>query len=255
MLQEHEKIAVHWKGLDVLLFLAIWFTAQHSVLGIVAGYVAAPLQPPEPAATVDKTDHGHPVLQMLEQGKNSPVVILVAFLTVVVATPLIEEFLFRLLFQGWLETQFGASGTAIVVVSFCFAVLHGGNSKPLAEQMLFYVFAAMTVTNLLIFSLGIIYLERVRNVKMTRCLFGSGRFFSPQFFTYAGCWLLTLIPIIGTAAFLDIICPNINTDPIPIFLFSLVLGILYRMTRNLAYCILLHACLNLTSLIIAWLTV
>jgi len=253
MPQEPKKLSVPWTGLDVLLFLVLWFAAQQIVLGIVSGHAAVPPQPQEQAATMEKTHHGHPVRQMLEQGKNSPVVLLIAFLTVVVAAPLIEEFLFRLLLQGWLETQFGSGGLAIVVVSFCFAVIHGGNSNSQDGQMLFYLFAAMSVAYLLIFLLGLLYLDWVKNVKMIHCLFGTGQFFHPRFFVYAGCCLLTFLPIFGIAALLDAICLNINTDPIPIFLFSLVLGTLYRMTRNLSYCILLHACLNLTSLTFAWL--
>ena len=246
MQQNSRKLSIPWTGLDVFLLLALWFVAHQIVFVLVV------VQMPEQSAMIDKKDHRHPIIQMIEQGKNSPAVLLIAFLAVVVAAPFIEEFLFRLLFQGWLETKLGSSGIAIVVVSLCFALIHGGNNKSLDGQVLFYLFAAMIAVNLLVFAMGIIYLQRIKNVKLTHIVFGTGRFFPPRFFVYAGYCLLMLLPIFGITFVLNNIYPNINTDPIPVFLLSLVLGILYSRTHNLSYCIMVHACLNATSLTIAY---
>jgi len=254
MTQENEtqNISVPWTGWDVLLFLILWFIAQ-TACGIFA-YVAPPSPPLGTTAEVEKKDHGHAIVQLIEKGKDLPIVLLVAFLAVVVAAPVAEELLFRLFFQGWLETKLRPS-YAIVVVSLFFALIHAGNSGAHDGLMLFYMFGAVIVANLLIFSLGITYLVRIRKIKASHCLFGTGRFFHTQFFAYAGCCLLALLPIFGVSALMDVLCPNTNMNPIPIFLFSLVLGFLYNRTRNLSYCILLHACLNATSLAIVWFSV
>jgi membrane protease YdiL (CAAX protease family) len=254
---ESETISVPWTGLDVLLFLAVWFIAQ---VGCGIFVTVVPLPPPqEQAVTItykEQEHHGHPIAQLVEQGIHSPMVFLVAFLAAVVAAPLVEELLFRLLLQGWLEAKFSpfrvpwASGVAVVITSFFFAMIHAGNSSTLNGQTLFYLFSAVTVTSLLIFTAGIVYLKTKRNVTMTHCLFGTGRFFYPHFGRYAGYCFSALIFIFLFSYLLHGLCPDTNTDPIPIFFFSLLLGTLYSKTRNLLYCILLHACLNLMSLIL-----
>jgi len=263
---EPKKVSVPWTGWDVLLFLFLWFMAQIvcGIVGVIAERVHSfhsSHRPLEQVAVEKGKDHGHPVFQMIEQSKNSPIVFLTAFLAIVVAAPLIEEFLFRLLLQGWLEAKLAqyrvpcASGVAIVAVSFFFALLHGGNSGAMNAQMLFYLFAAVAFASFLIFTAGIIYLTdraAIKNEKITDYLFGTDRFFHPHFFLYAKYCFLALLFVFGMTAALDAIYPQTNTDPIPIFFFSLVLGTLYSRSRNLSYCILLHACLNFTSLAIVW---
>jgi membrane protease YdiL (CAAX protease family) len=254
---ESETFSIPWTGWDVLLFLTLLFVAQ----GVSAkiAYTVSPSQPPEQATMTTPTeteDHGHLIIQLVKQGKDSPIVLFIAFFVTVAAAPLVEEFLFRLLLQGWFEAKFTqfrvpcAGGVAIVTVSFFFATIHAGNSSASNGQTLFYFFSALTVANLLIVALGITYLVKIRDVKITHCLFGTERFFRPHFFANVGWCLLALMFIFGISFIMDVFCPGINTDPIPIFFFSLLLGTLYYKTRNLSYCILLHACLNLISLIL-----
>ena len=242
MLQEIEKISVPWTFLDVAFFFALWLGAQMVSVEIVAATHA-------PAPVVVE-DHQHPIERLVQKSKNAPIVLLIAFLSVVVMAPLIEEFLFRLLFQGWLESkllqfQFPyASGIAVVAVSFCFAAIHTGSARDLGLSALFCLFVSFLVLNLLIFTLGIIYLIRGKSRTITDDLFGTERFFRPRFFLYAGYCLLVILLCFGLTAILNNLFPTTNTDPIPIFFFSLALGTLYSQTKNLSYCILLHACLN-----------
>jgi hypothetical protein len=99
-----------------------------------------------------------------------------------------------------------------------------------------------------------IYLKWRSKVKMTRILFGTDPFFRPHFFTWAGMYLLVLPCLYGLEVVLELCLPDVDVDPIAIFFFSLVLGFLYCRTRNLSYCILLHAALNGISLILVLLT-
>ena len=278
MQPKSENVSVAWTGLDVLFFLALWFGAQIACVGIVFGITAhfsSNTQPQTAAISAhneemameqlmdEEETSGHPVIQLVKyaQQEGSFIAILTAFLAVVAAAPLIEEFLFRLLCQGWLEAKLSqyqipsAGGIAVTVVSLFFAMLHMRSGGVLKGRMLLYLFAGTTVLNLLVFTFGIIYLVWIRNVKMTRCLLGTEPFFSPHFFANAGCCFLVLLSIFGISSVLDMFFPNISTEPIPIFFFSLFLGILYRKTRNLSYCIILHALLNGTSLTIAWFSV
>ena len=252
------KLSVSWRGIDVLLFFALWFACD-----AIVGYVVDPQQSQKQVIGTDQIEgrhHGHPVLQLIEQNRNSLVVFLLLFLGVVVAASLIEELLFRLFLQGWLEAKLSeldvsgpaASGIAIIAVSLFFAALHGGNKGAIDVDTFFVLFAASTIASLLFFTLGIYYLMAMRKMKLTHCLFGTKQFSRQQLFVIAGCCFLALLFVVGLAAALESIAPNTNTDPIPIFFFSLALGYLYSKTRNLSYCILLHACLNMMSLINAF---
>ena len=263
MSQEIEKTAVPWTGFDVLLFFALWLAVPLVINTVVNSAIVSEDSlarfVPTAKKVANESDHGHSIAQLILKGKNSPIFLLVAFLAAIVVAPLIEEFLFRLLLQGWLEAKLRqhqvsyASSLSIVAVSLVFATMHGGNSPDLTLQELIYRFVAFTVLYLLIFTLGIVYLVQKRNIKMTRCLFGTQRFFHPRFLPNAGYCLLALLFIYGLKAVLTANFPHTNVDPIPIFCFSLLLGILYSKTQNLSYCILLHACLNGMSWMILFL--
>jgi membrane protease YdiL (CAAX protease family) len=280
MQSESESISVPWTGFDVLLFLALWFGAQIAC-GIVAGVVfvitshfspSAPPQIQRVTITADSEEQPivqqkddeekpfHLLIQLLKyaQREGTFIAFLVAFFFFFVAAPLIEEFLFRLLCQGWLEAKLsqyqipGAGAIAVTVVSLFFALLHmRGRGVAFPGQVLLYLFAGTTVMNLLLFTLGIFYLMWIRNAKMPGCLLGTERFFHAHFFTAAGYCFLTLLFIYGVSYTLDIFFPRTAMDPIPIFIFSILLGTVYRRTRNLSYCVLLHAFLNGTSLLLA----
>ena len=262
-----QKLYVPWSGIDVLLFLALWLAAQLAC-GVIAGTVELVTRHQQPAVETADCDlqtpeepagrhHGHPVTQLVTKSKESLVVFLSLILFVVVATPLVEELLFRKLLQGWLEAKLsqlgvpGGSGIAIVFVSFVFALLHAGNIDEMSVNALFALLVAAAIANILVFTLGIYYLMNMRNMRLAHCLFGHKRFSRKQLLTMAGWCLLAMLVVYGISFTADLLAPNTNTDPIPIFVFSLVLGVLYSITRNLWYCVLLHACLNLTSLILA----
>ena len=262
MSTELPKNSIPWTGLDVLLFLALWLAGQLMIglaIGVVA-YTVSPTQSQTQATEGENQCHEHPIQQLVQQSKNSLAILLVAFMFAVVAVPLVEEFLFRLLFQGWLEAtlrQFHmpyASGISIIFVSLCFAAMHGVRGGSMDGLMLLFLAVTVTIFSLSLFALGMVYLKEIRNVKLTD-LFGTERFFRPRFFTYAGCCLLALLLTYGLNGILDKVYPDTNTDPIPIFFISLVFGTLYSRTRNISYSILLHACLNGTSLALLWLTV
>jgi len=238
MQPEPKSPFVPWTAFDVALWLAIGFVTSLLIFGIVVV-----------ANFVDQPQHD------MASG-IAPIMLLLSFLALVVITPLVEEFLFRMLFQGWLEaklTRFkipGARGFAIVTVSLCFAALHPGVSSGscLSTLALFSFFVAIIILYLPIFIFGLIYLARVRGVRISNYLFGTEPFFRPGFFAGAGYCLLALLFYIGLFAILTLLCGGTHVKPFAIFFFSLALGTLYSKTQNLSYCVLLHACLN----IIGW---
>jgi membrane protease YdiL (CAAX protease family) len=78
------------------------------------------------AAFLDRfvVSYSHPVVDFLRTDRSLPAVGLVV-LTAVVAAPIAEEFFFRRVLQGWLETRLGEQ--AIVVSAVCFGLAHLGH--------------------------------------------------------------------------------------------------------------------------------
>lgn len=248
-----DNTTVSWTGFDVLLFLALWFVAMLICATIV--FIVSSNQ----TEAVNTNETAHPMVQLIEQGKNlSPAFLAVAFISLVIVAPLIEEFLFRLLLQGWFESKLrqfrvpSASGVAIVAVSLFFASLHTGKQNPGEIHAFFYGFGVQMILGLSIFVGGMIYLARKRSVNITSCLFGSGRFFHSQFFSRTGYCLLAVGLIFGFGTLLRVAYPTDTVRPIIIFFFALLLGSLYSRTKNLSYCILLHAFWNGTLLVLIW---
>ena len=257
MQPESENVSVPWTGFDVFWFLVFGLTTFS--IANSAAYVACHSQLEERIIDVSQESEKklHPIAQMIQDGKNEPMILLVAFLAAVVAAPLFEEFFFRLLFQGWLESKLSyyrssyTSGIAIVIVSLCFAVIHVENQNNMVvPRELFYKMTASVAAHLLVFTIGIFYLIRIRNVNLTDVLVGTKQCHRLPLEMFVIICLITVLLIFGLTAFLRMSFPDVFIDPVPIFFFSLVLGFLYSRTRNLLYCVLLHACLNAMSLVI-----
>jgi membrane protease YdiL (CAAX protease family) len=258
MLPDGKKRAVPWTGIDVFLFFVLWAGAQVGCQVFCFHFIAPPVDPQNQAVNTSG-ENEHPLVPLIQYEKNSPLVLFVAFLTAAVSAPLTEEFLFRLLLQGWLETKLyrfslPARYPAVIIVSLIFAAIHGGNRTTMDTETLYYVFASYAAANLMLFAAGIAYLILVRKMTMSECLFGTDRqFFHPRFFTYAGYCLGAIFLIYVLNIIVNVSFSGYNTDPIPVFVLSVILGILYSRTRNLSYCVLMHACLNGISLLLVYL--
>jgi membrane protease YdiL (CAAX protease family) len=151
------RLLSHDVGLGVFSFGAILIPL--GVLNLVLNFLIHP-------------QNEHAILEMLQDGTAPTHVWLASVLTAAIVAPLVEEFLFRGIVQGFLEKVFGPlSWTPILISSTFFAAVHINGDSP---------------------------------------------------------------------------------APIPLFFFALVLGYLYRQTHRLWPCIVLHMCLNATSLAIMW---
>ena len=258
MIQEIEvnKPSVPWTGFDVLLLFSLWLAPF--IASIVIVFLN---QPPIVATVTDTQNYKHPIVQLIEQSQCSPIVFIIIFLSVVIVAPMIEEFLFRMLLQGWLEVKLrqfkvpNASGIAIVGVSIFFAVIHINNHAVIDVQALLVGIVMSSVFSLMVFATGIIYLTQARNLRVADYVFVKERYVRPHFFTCVGGSLLAIMLCLTLNATLMLYYPGTNLAPIAIFFFSLALGVLYSRTQNLADCILFHACLNGISLALAWLSI
>ncbi len=84
----------------------------------------------------------HPILAMLKNGTPPTHVWLTSILAAVMVAPVVEEFVFRGIFQGYLEKRFGSeSWTPILVSSVCFAAVHYNGDSPAPSPALFVALA------------------------------------------------------------------------------------------------------------------
>ena len=254
---------VPWKAVHVLLILVIYFLSIIAVPGVFLQFV--PPEVREAAASAAGVENSHPVEQLLKNGP--PAVLAVCFLVAVVVAPVTEEFLFRLVLQGWLEgldgrwrrrlpalRQWLPRGLlAIVPVAIFFALLHfrtGGKAPPwqysLAviagnglAQILTVTFAASILryrTGATAYDLGFVPSKLAADVK-----------------TGAVAYFALIIPIYAVQVLVMTLLPkNIAPDPVALFLLAMVLGWLYFRTHRLVPAMVVHAMLNATSLALAY---
>ncbi|MDR2116335.1 MAG: CPBP family intramembrane metalloprotease [Planctomycetaceae bacterium] len=263
-----KKHLVFWNGFDVFLLFFLWITLLGIGVGIMLQVFSGQTDSIDVVQPVVTTTH-HPLSQLLEQSKKSPVILFVAFFCGVLTAPLTEEFLFRLLFQGWLEKKsndwrkicryseyfslrllrflFLPEFFSIFIVSFLFALAHGGKRTEQPVDVQFYSMIGIGIVNLFLFCFGIFYLAVIRGVPIRAFLFRANRIFYDLCIAL-GTFLIFSPFIFSLHWLLRNNFPDSVTDPIPLFFFSIILGVLYFRTGRLFPCIMLHAFLNGFSL-------
>jgi membrane protease YdiL (CAAX protease family) len=227
----------------------------------------APLAPAPQQASANARDGGragppsteHPMARLLEEG-SGPVVALVVVSAAVLA-PVVEELLFRLLLQGWLESverrwsrrrawlrRLSPGVMPVALVSLCFAAFHfraAGGELPSAGHL-----AALVVGQLV--TLGAVLWWLRAGLGATLDDLGL----------VPGLWRKDLA--IGLVAFAAVTAPilifyraiiplaiNRVLDPFPIFFLAVVLGTLYYRTHRIVPSIVLHMAFNTASVLMA----
>lgn len=256
-----KRLPVFWNGFDVFLLFFLWLALLGGVTGTVLHFVSEQTGSVDVVQPVKTTTH-HPLSQLLEQSKKSPIILFVAFFCGVLTAPVAEEFLFRLLFQGWLEKRsndwrkscqyskyfplhflFMPGFFSIFIVSILFALAHGGKRMEQPVDIQFYSMVGIGVVNLFLFCFGIFYLTVIRGVAVQKFIFRANRIIF-DIFIAAGIFLVSSPFIFSLHWLLRNNFPDNVTDPAPLFLFSIILGVLYFWTGRLLPCIMLHAFLN-----------
>ncbi|MDR1267945.1 MAG: CPBP family intramembrane metalloprotease [Planctomycetaceae bacterium] len=256
-----KKRPVSWNGFDVFLLFFLWLMLLGGGVRIMLQVFSEQTNSDNISITA-KTTTDHPLSQLLEQGKESPIILFVAFFCGVFTAPLTEEFLFRLLFQGWLEKKsndwksnntyseyfplrflFLPGFFSIFVVSFLFALAHGGKRIEQPVDIQFYSMVGVGIVNLFLFCFGMFYLRVIRGVAVQELVFRTNRIIFDLCLA-AGTFLVSAPFILYLHWLLRNNFPNSITDPVPLFIFSIILGMLYYRTGRLFPCIMLHAFLN-----------
>ncbi|GAB6184718.1 CPBP family glutamic-type intramembrane protease [Thermopirellula anaerolimosa] len=240
-----------------------------------------PSEPHETPRKISESDqkrsHG---LWILLQNRPTFAMFFLCFLVAVVAAPVMEETLFRLLLQGWLATrewqirrwlnnsrrwsrrrgaeslslahsqQFGV--VSVLVVAVCFSLIHFRSTSdvPSADSIL-----AIMLRQLFGYGaawpLLVLWLTLGRGVRLGTWGLARETFWPDVVLGLR--WFATLaVPIYGLQVGLSAITPDsVVVDPLTLFPFGLVSGVLCLRTGRLLPAIVFHMALNGTSLALA----
>ncbi|MHB8899807.1 MAG: CPBP family glutamic-type intramembrane protease [Thermoguttaceae bacterium] len=286
MVEYSPRRPVPWTGIDLLAIL-FTYAAVASLMLLAAdrflGWTVA--RDPGPAPVVraeaaarpagaisteeaEKIDprRAHPIILLLS-ADPSPAILVLCMLSVVVMAPIGEEFLFRLLLQGYLEKvewrarrlwRYPARllGIApILLTSLLFAGLHARDPQeaPLPVDQLIRLFTIDTFAKAIVVLGAILFLRKFRRATCEDL--GVRRQFLAGDLRLALITLLAVfVPIIGLQMTLAAWFPDKVPDPLPLFPLALALGYLYFRTHRIVPSVLLHLAFNGASmaLFFAW---
>jgi len=270
LVERSPRRPVPWEGMD-LVWLFFAYVAMLGVMTRLAEPVANYVWPPQAvkASVESGSSTDHHVVQLLKRSR-SPAIWLTCFLMVVAVAPLTEEFLFRVLIQGWLE-KIELIGRArwgwrrrlprgvlpVGFISFVFAALHarGPHDVELPETLPALLVGA-ALAGLATLAIGVTWTHL--RVGANARDFGLA---PKQFLSDIRLGLLAFLavgPLVyavhWTAGWVvERFGWSIAPDPAAIFVLSLALGWLYHQTHRLMPSLVLHVALNATTLAMAWL--
>lgn len=193
--------------------------ASDVVLGARAFVMLAPMVYAIQWSLTQVIESHHPLLELLKAHPDPRYFAAAAFMAVLVA-PVAEEFLFRVLLQGWLERAFRAT-------SWGDHLVHGERVRVPSHNL---------------------PLEAAAGGAPSETTASTTEI--PQ-----SSEPIVWRPILVSSFCFALAHWNHGPDPIPLFVLAMGLGYLYQRTGRLAPCIVLHLLLNLCSLGALWVAV
>ena len=210
----------------------------------------------------------HPLTILMQKSRRDPMVILICFLMAVIVAPLTEEFLFRVVIQGGIEATlrrgYGHSAMAkripILFTALFFAAIHFRTEQKVDQSSIDRLFLAMIanmIGNLATVVVVIVIFRKLFRIRWSDIGLWDARRIGRDALGALLLLLAILIPIgiVSTAVTAlantqwaaNLGVTSSMVDPIPLFLFALVIGTLYYRTRRFAAAFFLHALFNLFS--------
>ena len=255
---------VPWQALHVATIAAAYLVLTLLVQRLDVKLFDLPVPGPA-AADSERPILQHPLLVLLEQSRT-PGTLLLCFFSAVIVAPIVEEFLFRLVLQGWLESvemrrrrgipalrKLTRGAVPVVLVALLFAAIHYRPGLPPGTdpRTIAHLMASNAVAGLLVLVLGVGLLRLDAGARaedlgcVPRKLLADIRLGVLTFLAFAAA--IYLLKNALTARWQENVA-----DPVTLFAFALVLGALYSRTHRVIPSIALHMSLNFTSLAMAW---
>jgi membrane protease YdiL (CAAX protease family) len=222
---------------------------------------------PPPGPTAEQVDTEHDVLDLLAADASLTAWLLAGLIVVIVA-PIVEEFMYRLLLQGWLEAEerrarrlipalrrLVPGAVPIVAVSLLFALRHFRlASAPSGIDELKLGLLAHAFWSLLSFTFVLGLLRTGSDVTAADLGVVPGKLLADVVLGLAVCVAVTA-PIFLLQQFLKtfVFPSSMAADPVPLFFLALALGFVYYRTHRIVPAIVIHMAFNGIGLGLAWL--
>ena len=255
---------VPWGGFDLLVVLLFYLVVQSAVIGVERKVFGPDAFQHSVVQASDEEDAAHPLTKLVAAANVW--ILLLCFVSAVVAAPVAEEFAFRVLLQGWFQALerrwrrkmptlrriLPRAAGPIFLASLLFGAMHFRVAgPPLDERSLVAMMIGNVVGNLLTLGFAIGYLRW--HVGATAADLGWAPRKLPR---DIGLGLIAFAAIVvpifaiqyALVALLAALKIPVAPDPIPLFLLAIVLGTLYFRTHRIMPSIVVHAALNATSL-------
>ena len=270
--------AVPWVGVHVAVIVCLYLGALTSVPVFLAQFIPPP---PKGANDGEVPSLDHPAARLMHSATDRAT-FLICLLSAVVAAPLCEEFVFRLVLQGWLEKRLlrrrrhttyaaqalcrfpkaahGVCGVPIgsvpvVMVAVLFASIHFRPASPPIDMATLQAFMlGNALANLFTLVAGICLLRLDAGATLDDLGISPGKLAADLKLGLLG--LLAIGSVVYPLQFAMVYLfekagLGVAADPIALFVFALMLGVLYLRTHRIGPSIVAHMGLNLTSLMLA----
>ena len=252
-----------WNAVHLAAIVIFYLAAQTVVVLLATAILGAETVRPPTIYDPDKLNAGHVVAQMLKDADAW--LLLICIVSAVVVAPVVEEFLFRVVLQSWLEKLqrrwrrrmptlrlVPRAVGPIALTSLFFARLHFRVDGPeLNVKFLTFLLAGNSVASLLTLVFAVVVLRWNAGATaadlgwMPRRLPADIGLGLLMFGVVAG-------PIYALQIWLSLSLPKyLAPDPFTLLLLAIVLGSLYYRTHRIVPIVVLHAALNGTSLALA----
>lgn len=257
---------VPWTSLDLAVIVGLYIVILQITRRLIEAWLDPELTRADPLYSVERASSDHVIAKLLSQGDLW--ILLFCTLSAVVVAPVVEEFLFRVLLQGWLEAghrrlepsmptlkRLVPRGVGpVVLASLLFAIIHFHVERPMRDPR--YEISLMLGTSavsLLVMALAVVLLRERVGATGEDLGWVPGKFLHDVklgLLAFAG----LAVPVYSVQYAFRLLLPRyVAPDPFPLFLLALGLGTLYYRTHRIVPAITLHMSLNATSVAMAWL--
>lgn len=308
LLEPRRQRPVPWRAGELLLVVVAYVALESLVLGLAVNLFGLELPEPAPrpveaaqpapelgrlepqpadeadqaeaAAKTDRLDSPtllHPVARLLLD--PTPGRILLCLLAAVVVAPVVEEFLFRGLLQGWLKRQerlwrrrrsalagWPPGTISIGITALVFGAVHFRRPSDQPVDVFIGLLWVTLVQRVALLAVAVAMVRSLRGA--TPRDLGVPQLESSRDAAAGASWsgdvrlgLLTfaalLLPAFGLQLLLvSVVEPqNVAPDPLPLILFGLITGYVYDRTRRIVPTIVAHMCFNAFALLMLALSV
>jgi len=256
---------VPWRPFDLLIVLVLYLALQATMIFVLRAYLGPEITTPPVMYDVERASAAHMVARLLRE--NDLRILISCVVAAVLVAPVVEEFLFRVVLQGYLQAALwrwrkllptlrmlmpGALGP-ILLTSLLFARMHFRVETPMLNVwFLASLLAGNAVAGLLTTVCAIAILRSRTGATAFDFGWVGEKFLADAVMGFVA-FLAIAAPIYLVQLGLSQLLPKyLAADPFALFLLSIVLGTLYAYTHRIVPAIVVHMSLNAASLALAW---